>query len=142
MIPFFLFFFTVSAHTDTLPQLQTHAVGRTHACCRLCAAHTTQDTQLCQDESIILSYYAASDAGENCMPHPSSVFYFLLKINRQINKPEIYSHLRSCRGELAPADQDALWRFDVSAARRVDLVLNAVCLSFHYTICEEHSTTP
>lgn len=43
------------------------------------------DSQLCQDESIMVSYNAASDAEENCMPRPSQVFYFLLK-NKQTNK--------------------------------------------------------
>lgn len=75
------------------------------------------------------------------MPHPSSVFYFLLKINRQINKSEIYSHLRSCRGEFRPTAQDSQQRFEVSLALRVNLILNAVCLSFYYTLREEHSTT-
>lgn len=99
------------------------------------------DTQLCQDKSIMLSYYAARDAVENCMPHPSSVLFFRLKINRQINKSETYSHLGVGKGDLVLAVQDIQWRFEVSSALRVNFLFLFVFLSFHSTICEEHSMT-
>lgn len=60
---------------------------------------------LCPDKSIILSYYAASCAGEDCVSHPSSALYFLLKISRQINKSELYTDLNIWRGSASSGRQ-------------------------------------
>lgn len=103
-----VFFLQRLEYTLTLSYNHKHTYCAAHMLVTVSVHIQRLDTQLCQDKSIILSYYAASDAGENCMPHPSSVLYFLLKINRQINKSEIYSHLRSCRGEFGATVQGDL----------------------------------
>lgn len=75
------------------------------------------DTQLCPDKSIILSYYAAGGAGENCMPHPSSALYFLLKISRQINKSELHSDLGRWRGSASSERQFGTFGGDLKSHR-------------------------
>lgn len=79
-------------YTLTLTYNHRHTYCTTHTLAVVSEHIQYLDTQLNPDKSIMLSYYAASGAGENCMPHPSSVLYFLLKIKtRQINKSELYS---------------------------------------------------
>lgn len=91
-------FLQVLVHTLTLAHDHKHTCCAAHMLA-LVSQHTQyRDTQLCPDESIILSYYAASGAGENCTPHPSSVLYFLLKISRRINKSELWGCLSSRSG--------------------------------------------
>ena len=84
-----IFFLQWLEHTPTRAHNHKHANCTVHMLTVVSKHVQYLDTQLCQDKSIMLRYYAVCSAGENCLPHPSSVFYFLLKISTQINKSQL-----------------------------------------------------